>query len=331
MMRAAWFERRGPARDVLQVGTMPIPEPAAGEVRVRVHVSAVNPSDTKTRSGWGAPAAMPFPRIVPHQDGAGTIDAVGPGVTDRRAGERVWVYEAQFGRPFGTAAEYVVVPARRAVPLPDTASFETGATLGIPALTAHRALFADGPVNGLTVLVTGAAGAVGLRAVQWARWGGAARVVATVRRSEQTAVAREAGAHDVLVADDASLAEAVNEALGSANRVDRLVDVDLGAHGAALATLLAQNATASGYASPAPDAGMAFTFRPLMALNATLRLVFVYQMPETAKAAAIADIDRALRDGALAPRIAGVFELDRIVEAHEAQDARPNGKLLVKP
>ncbi len=195
---------------------------------MRVHVSAVNPSDTKSRTGWGGP--MPFPRVIPHQDGAGTIDAVGPGVDAARAGERVWVYQAQFGRPFGTAADYVVVPQQRAVPLPEGTSFAVGATLGIPALTAHRCLFADGPVDGLTVLVTGGAGAVGLRAIQWAVYRGAASVIATVRRPEQERIARGAGAHHVVVTSGDELRERVREITGGDRRIDRLVDVDLPAH-----------------------------------------------------------------------------------------------------
>jgi acetyl-CoA acetyltransferase len=167
-MRVVWYERKGPAREVLQHGELPTPEPGAGEVRVRVHASGINPSDTKNRSGWGGNTAMPFPRVIPHQDGAGVIDAVGAGVPAARVGERVWVYEAQLGRPFGTAAEWVVVPAEKAVRLPAGTDFAAGACLGVPAMTAHYAVFADGPVQGQTILVTGGAGAVGNYAVQWA-------------------------------------------------------------------------------------------------------------------------------------------------------------------
>src|SRR5579859_5412295 len=176
-MRAAWYERQGAPDDVLHVGALDVPEPAAGEVRVRVHASGVNPSDTYGRSGRQAP--MPFSRVIPHQDGSGVIDAVGAGVPADRLGEHVWVYEATWNRPGGTAAEYTVVPARRAIRLPGGIDFDLGACLGIPAMTAHRAVFADGPVTGQTLLVTGGAGAVGSAAIQFARWGGA-RVVATV-------------------------------------------------------------------------------------------------------------------------------------------------------
>src|SRR5450631_1040900 len=170
-MQAVWYERQGLAQEVLQVGTLERPEPGPGEVRVRIHASGVNPSDTYGRSGRMAP--MPFPRVIPHQDGAGVIEAVGRDVPSTRVGERVWVYEATWNRAGGTAAEFTVVPAQRAVRLPDGIDFDAGACLGIPAMTAHRAVFADGPVDGQVVLVTGGAGAVGTAAVQFAKWGGA--------------------------------------------------------------------------------------------------------------------------------------------------------------
>ncbi len=161
-MRAAFYDRQGTARDVLTVGDIPDPLPGAGDVRVRVVASGINPSDIKTRTGFGG-KAMPFPRIVPHQDGAGVIDAVGSGVPETRIGERVWIYMGQWGRAFGTAAEFVVVPSAQAVRLADNVSFESGASLGVPAMTAHRCLFADGDLRGKRVLVQGGAGAVAMR------------------------------------------------------------------------------------------------------------------------------------------------------------------------
>ena len=167
-MRAAWYDRQGLAREVLKVGEMELPRVGAGEVLVRVHVSGVNPSDTKARAGWRN-RPMPFKRVVPHQDGAGVIQTVGQGVSAHRVGQRVWVYEAQRGRPFGTAAEFVIVPAPHAIPLPAEISFKEGACLGVPAMTAHCSVFADGPVAGQTVLVAGGAGAVGNAAIQLAK------------------------------------------------------------------------------------------------------------------------------------------------------------------
>ena len=159
-MRAVWYERQGPAGEVLQVGELPAPEPGPGEVRVRVTRSGVNPGDTKKRRGWLG-SAMPFPRVIPHSDGAGVVDSVGEGVDPGRVGQRVWVFGAQSYRPFGTAAQLAVVPAQQAVELPDGVSDDVGACLGIPGITAHRAVFADGPVAGMTVLVQGVLGGVG--------------------------------------------------------------------------------------------------------------------------------------------------------------------------
>src|SRR3989441_12582409 len=194
-MNAAWYEKQGPARQVLVVGTLPDPEPEPGEVRIRVAASGINPGDVKKRQnafGYG----MPFPRVIPHSDGAGTIDRIGQGVARPRIGERVWCYGAQSYRAFGTAAEYVVVPSSQAVPLPDGVPFEQGACLGIPGITAHRAVHAAGPVAGRTLLVQGGAGAVGVCAVGLARRAGA-RVLATVRSGADAAPARAAGAPGV--------------------------------------------------------------------------------------------------------------------------------------
>src|SRR5437763_8861880 len=194
-MRAAWYERPGPAAEVLQVGEMADPEPSPGEVRVRIALSGVNPGDTKKRGDWLG-NRMPFPRIVPHSDGSGVIDAVGQGVDRGRIGQRVWVYGAQSYRPFGTAAERTVVPAEQAVELPDEVGDEIGACLGIPGITAHRAIFGDGPVAGKTILVQGVLGAVGSVAAQLARWGGAT-VIGTVTGENDLEQVGAAVAHAV--------------------------------------------------------------------------------------------------------------------------------------
>ncbi len=195
-MRAGWYERQGPAGEVLRVGELPEPEPGPGEVRVRLTCSGVNPGDTKKRRGWLG-SAMPFPRVIPHSDGAGVIESAGEGVDPARVGQRVWVFGAQSYRPFGTAAQLTVVPSAQAVGLPDSVSDETGACLGIPGITAHRAVFADGPVAGLTILVQGVLGGVGAMAAQLARWGGAT-VLGTVRqRGDLAQVNASAVAHAV--------------------------------------------------------------------------------------------------------------------------------------
>lgn len=316
-MRAAFYERQGAARDVLQVGELPDPEPGPGEVRVRVHASGLNPSDTKGRSGWGG-APMPFPRIIPHQDGAGVVDRVGAGVDGARVGERVWVYEAQRGRPGGTAASYTVVPEAQAVPLPEGVSFDVGACLGVPAMTAHRCLFADGLVRGQWVLVQGGAGAVGLAAILLAKWGGA-HVAATVSRPEQAEVARGAGADVVINRREEDVAARVKQASGGG--VVRIVDVNLIANVEADLACLATNGVISAYASDDPDEKLAFPFRRAMTTGAVIRLVFVYQMPAEAHQDAARDITMALTAGAYRPHIGRKLSLDRIAEGHEAQDS----------
>lgn len=327
MMRAGWYERQGAPAEVLEVGQMARPEPGPGEVRVRVYASGVNPSDTYGRAG--RMAAMPFPRVVPHQDGAGVIDAVGEGVPAARVGERVWVYEATWNRPFGTAAEYTTVPTRRAVRLPDGVPFEVGACLGVPAMTAHRAVFAGGPVADRTVLVTGGAGSVGSLAVQLAKWGGARQVIATVSTDAKAAVAREAGADQVVNYRQQDAAAAIQSAAGSAG-VDHIADVDFGGNLATSLAVLAANGRIAAYASrgnPEP----AVPFRALMQRNVTLYAVLVYSMPEAAKEAAMADITRALEMDALRPVIADLLPLERLAEAHERVEAwTPVGHLVLQ-
>jgi NADPH:quinone reductase len=328
-MRAAYYESKGPARDVLRVGERPMPQPAAGEVRVRVHVSAVNPSDTKGRGGLRV-KEMPFPAVIPHQDGAGVIDAVGSGVDIGRVGERVWIYEANLNRPFGTAAQYTCVPAHKAVTLPADVDFTVGACLGIPAMTAHRCVFADGPVDGWTVLVHGGAGAVGYYAVQWAKMGGAARVIATVSRPEQAARAQDAGADACIDYRREDVAARTRDICGALPAVDRAVDVAFGANLAVNLAVLKPSGVIATYASDAqPEPKVPFW--PLLAKDITVRFVLVYAMPVQAHADAAAAITDALRRGALKHQVFRVFALDEIAAAHEATEAMANvGKVLVK-
>ncbi|MBI2156514.1 MAG: NADPH:quinone reductase [Candidatus Rokubacteria bacterium] len=314
-MRAAWYEKNGPAAEVLRVGEMPVPEPGPGEVRVRVVASGLNPTDVKSRAGS---RPMGFPRVVPHQDGAGVIDAVGPGVPAARVGERVWMFIVQFQRPWGTAAEFTVVPAKLAVTLPRATGFAEGACLGIPAVTAHRCLFADGPVAGQTVLVTGGAGAVGHYAVQLAKWGGA-RVIATVSSPAKAARAAAAGAdHTVNYRTGDPAAEIL--ALTGGAGVDRIVDVDFGGNLATSLKVVKVNGTIAAYASMG-DAEPKLPFYALMTRNVTVRPVLIYTMPERAKDDAAADVVRLVEAGRLQHQIGARFPLARIVEAHEAQES----------
>ncbi len=312
-MRAAWFERNGPAAEVLEVGERETPAPAPGEVRVRLHASAVNPSDVKKRAGL-QPAPIDQGYVIPHSDGAGVIDAVGAGVAQSRIGERVWVYQAQYQRRFGTAAEYVALPAFRAVPLPDEADFAVGACMGIPAMTAHRCVFADGEVIGKTLLVTGAAGRVGYYAVQWAKWAGA-RVIATVGSEERARDARAAGADAVLNYKRDDVAQAVSE-LTSGNGVDRVIDVEFGKNLAVTLKLIRTNGVIATYSSTqAPEPVL--PFYPMMFKDLTVRFVTVYAIPEQAKQRAADDITRALKAGTLRHRIAERHPLGAVVRAHE--------------
>jgi NADPH2:quinone reductase len=314
-MRAAWYERNGSAADVLTVGELPVPEPGPGEVRLRVVASGLNPTDVKARAGS---RPMGFPRIVPHQDGAGVIEKVGPGVPASRVGERVWVFTVQWQRPWGTAAELTVVPARLAVRLPPNTSFAEGACLGIPAVTAHRCLFADGPPTGQTVLVTGGAGAVGHYAVQLAKWSGA-RVIATVSSPEKAAAAAAAGADHTVNYRSADPAAQILELTGGAG-VDRVVDVDFGGNLAVSLKVLKVNGTIATYASMG-DPEPKLPFYPLMARNATIRPVLLYTMPDRARDEAVSDIVRLVEAGRLLHHIGARFPLERIVEAHQAQES----------
>jgi NADPH2:quinone reductase len=313
-MRAAFYERQGAPQDVLQLGTLERPTAGPGEVLVRIVSSGVNQSDTYGRAGRMG-AAMPFPRIVPHQDGAGTIEAVGDGVPAVRVGERVWVYEATWNRPGGTAAEYTCVPARRAIRLPDQVDFDAAACLGIPALTAHRAVFGDGPVDGLTVLVTGGAGAVGSTAVQLAKWAGA-RVIATVSSDEKDRVAKVSGADHTINYKQRDVAEEVKRLTDGAG-VDRIVEVDFGGNLPTSLLVLKPDAVIASYASRGV-AEPAVPFRALMQRNITIHAILVYTMPEAAKAAGAEDVTRALEQGALRPVIGAQLPLERIAEAHTA-------------
>jgi len=285
-MLAVSFEQIGPA-ELLRVGNVARPEPGPGEVRARVRVSGVNPSDWKTRSG-AIGRELPGPFQVPNQDGTGVIDRVGEGVDTARVGERVWLYFAAWQRQWGTAAQWTVVPAERAVPLPDNASDELGASLGIPALTAHRCLFADGPIEGRNVLVAGGAGAVGHAAIELARWADA-RVVTTVSGPEKAEIARAAGADAVV---DYHAPDAVEQVRAAAPEgVDRVVEVSLSRNVELDLAVAAPHAVISSYANNGGDEA-AVPIRRTMLANHLLRFVFLYTMPAEALRAAVAGVRR---------------------------------------
>lgn len=324
-MRAAWYEQQGPARQVLTIGRMNDPSPGPGEVRIRVAASGVNPGDVKKRQnafGYG----MPYPRVVPHADGAGLVDDVGPGVSAEWLGRRVWVYGAQTYRPFGTAAEYTVVPVGQAVPLPDHVSTEQGACLGIPGLTAHRAVHVAGSIDGRALLVQGGAGAVGVCAVHLACRAGAT-VLATVRSSADEALVRAAGAHHVLHVED-RLVEHVR-ALAPAG-VDHIVEVAFGANIYTDLDVLATGGSVAAYATDTPEP--AVPFWPLLFKNARIFLLGSDDFPVEAKQAAARAVSDALIAGWTGFEIAARFPLDDIAGAHEWMEHPPRrGRVVVIP
>ncbi|MBL6945393.1 MAG: NADPH:quinone reductase [Rhodospirillales bacterium] len=324
-MQAAWYSEFGPAEDVLEVGEMDDPQPGPGEVRVRIAVSGVNPVDVKRRRGGRGD--MPAPRVVPHFDGAGTIDMTGSGVPDGRVGERVWVFEANWGRVLGSAAQYVCVPAECAVRLPDSAGFDDGACLGIPALTAHACVFADGPVDGQTVLVTGGTGGVGAYAVQFAALSGA-RVIATVGSDEKKDVAAALGARHVINYKTEDVVSRVAEITGDKG-VSRIVEVEFGGNLETSLQVVKTNAVIAAYAS---DAALEpkVPFYRLAYANLTVRHILVFLVPDGLKRQGVDDICRWLEDGKLQSRIAGRYALDDIVAAHAAVAGGANGKVLVE-
>jgi len=319
-MLAAYYEQRGNS-DVLQVGEIATPGPGVGEVRVRLQVAAVNPTDWKSRAHV---APMDFALQVPGQDGAGVIEAVGPGVDIGRIGERVWVYHAAFQRQYGTAAQFTVVPARQAVPIPDGIDTDQAAALGIPYLTAYGCLFADGPLDGQTVLVHGGAGAVGHAAVQLARRAGA-HVIATVSTAAKGEIAADAGAH--VVVD--YTADGALDAIRSAARagVDRVIEVDLTRNLDLDLAVIVSGGVIVTYAADAADP--AIPVRTLMTRNASLRFALVYGFPAPLLAAGVAEVTAALEAGDLTPLPVVRFPLSDVAAAHDAVQSRTPAKVLI--
>ena len=322
-MRAVWYDRQGPASDVLQIGELPDQEPGPGEVRVRVRYSGVNPGDTKKRRGWLG-SSMPYPRVIPHSDAAGVVDAVGEGVARDRVGRRVWVYGAQSYRPFGTAAQYTVVPEQLAVDLPDDVPDDVGACLGIPGITAHRAVFGDGPVTGATVLVHGVLGGVGGLAAQLARWG-AATVIGTVRSSNDLIEVDTPAVDHVIPLDRPDPAADIRAV--APDGVDRIVEVALSDNVDLDAAVGKTGTVIAAYASRQDRP--TFPFWPMLFSNMTIRLLGSDDFPSEAKERAATDLTTAARDGALSMSIGDTIPLEHVAEAHDLVDAGTRHRVVV--
>ncbi len=315
-MKAAYYESVGPALEVIRVGERPTPEPAPGEVRIRLHASGVNPSDVNSRAGSRGPLAYPW--VIPHSDGAGVIDAVGSGVNASRIGERVWTWNAAWRRPFGTCAEFVCLPGAQAVFLGANTDFDGGACLGIPAMTACHAALGDGPLSGKTVLVTGGAGAVGHYAIQFAKWSGA-QVLTTISGSAKAAPATAAGADHVINYRDQNVVAVVKE-LTSGTGVDRIIEVEFGGNLAVSNQILKLGGVIAAYgsmAAPTPT----LPFYPMMFNHTTVHMLLVYALTEAQRKRACDLINSALAAGALRHQIGAHFPLADTAKAHLAVES----------
>ena len=319
-MRAAFYRSQGPAREVFEIGELPDPHPAQGEVRVRIRTSGINPTDTYTRSGVRR-RGMPFDTIVPNQDGAGVIDEVGAGVARGRVGERVYVTMAQWQRPWGTASEYLALPADRAIPLPENISFEQGACLGVPILTAHYALALYGGVAGQAVLVQGGAGAVGFYAIQFAKFMGAT-VIATVSSDAKAQIARSAGADHVINYRTEVLGARV-AAITSGRGVRRVLEVNFAANSGKLQEVLGKAGTVVVYGSRGPEGTIAATWG--IQNQPTIRFIYMYELPAEVYQAAYADLAAWASAGKLKHLPVKTFPLHEIGAAHEMVEQGTDG------
>jgi NADPH:quinone reductase len=323
-MRAAYYEANGAARDVLRVGEVETPSPGPGEVRVRIAASGVNPSDVKAREGRTRKIA--FPRVIPQSDAAGIIDAVGSGVAPARVGERVWTWNGQWKRAFGTAAQYIVLPEGLAVPLPEHASFAEGACLGIPAMTAAHAIAVSGLGPGGTALICGGAGGVGHYAIQFAKAAGAT-VITTVSSENKAKLARAAGADHVIDYKRENVGERVM-ALTGGRGVDAVIELDLAANARLLPGVAHARTKVVVYGTGAQVAEIPAQF--LLTSAVTIQFIFVYELTAAERTAALAMIARMIEARQLVHNVAATFPLDDIVAAHEAvEQGRMPGNVVV--
>lgn len=323
-MKAAYYEKNGTARETLIIGDVDTPAPGPGEVRVQMAVSGVNPSDVKNRAGTTRKIA--FPRVIPHSDGAGTIDAVGDGVSKSRIGERVWIWNGQWKRPFGTCAEYIALPSIQAVRLPDGTSFEEGACLGIPALTGFQAIVHSGVEKGATLLVSGGAGAVSQYAIQFAKARGM-NVIATVSSDVKAEIAREAGADHTIDYKRENVGERIM-ALTNKRGVDALIEMDLTTNAGLISGALSPRGCVVVYGT-SPEAKIPAAF--MLVNSIRLQFFLVYELNAQERAAAVAEVSRTLAPRRLHNRVGPTFPLADVVAAHEAvESGKTVGNVLVR-
>jgi len=326
-MQAAYYERTGPAAEVLQLGEMPDPAPGPGEVRVKLRWSGVNPSDVKSRMGLRS-KQLAFPRVVPHSDGMGTIESVGEGIDRHRIGERVWIWNGAWQRAFGTAAQFIVVPVEQAVPLASEVPDEAGACFGIPALTAMHAVLTNGGVQGKSVLVAGGAGAVGHYAVQFAKQLGTAKVITTVGSETKAKLARDAGADVVIDYKREDVAARVLEATGGVG-VDRIIEVDVAANAGIDAACVRRDGQWIVYGSGAGK--FELEFFPMIAKNVDVKFFIVYNLDPEQRARAINTLNRLLAKGVVKHNIAQRLPLAEIARAHDmVGDGSAGGNVVLK-
>ncbi len=324
-MRAAIYTSRGPAAEVLKIVDKTVPEPGPGEVRVRVAFSGVNPSDVKSRSGVAARAGG-FPEVTPHSDGAGTVDKVGEGVDAGLVGQRVWVFNGQWERPYGTAADYIALPVSQVVPLPDDVSFEVGASIGIPLMTAMHAVQSCGSLLGKTVLVPGAAGSVGFYVTQLAVAAGA-RVIAIVSNEDKAKLARELGAADIINYKTESLVERA-QALTGGTGADFIIDLDAAAHAPHYGSLLRFGGKAVVYGTNQPQITM--PFGPMILGFVSIYYFIVYKLPALLLREVLDEVSAALARPTLRHPPLAIHALDDIVAAHQQVERGANAKVLVR-
>ena len=326
-MRIGFYKEKGDARDVLRVKTVHQPEPQAGEVLIRLHYSGINPSDVKMRAGLSLGGSnMPFPEICPHSDGAGEVVALGAGVDDFSLGERVYVFNAGFKRANGTAAEYITLPHQQVISLPDNASMQHGACLGIPAMTAAYAVTCNENIRGKNLLISSGGGVVGRYCIQIAKAIGVEKIIATASSAQSIKTAQEAGADNVLDYNDPQLATAIMDISGG---IDHAVEAEFGANIGTLAQVINTNGSIATYGS-ALEKNPVLPFYDFMFKNITIHAMLVYVLPDEHRRTMARLIEILIDNGSITENIAATFSLDAIADAHEmVEESNKSGSVLL--